>query len=372
MPLVLGESIEMRAEARYYGGGGLDGAAIAWDAEAARGLVPACGLRRVRLHAGVAARQIDSPRLMPARGSAPARRRDRPRDRRAARSARRACSKSMRPSPMSIADDPRELARDRGASRELLRRVAHATGVVRHRRGGRGRSRQPRSRRRADRHRVHRHERERALSRRRARQGHAALQGDEREDAGDLHDPHREPRPGVRGDGAHQRRARPSEYRVVHDAAMGWSRRAHAARRDCGQAALSRRRRREADDLLRCRAEPCGRVVRAPGPGRAAHGEAREVGDDDRRADRGVVSRGRSRRRRSLRDAARDAPASGEQGSAARARRGRGRSRDRQARRRARRHGHAESTGGRARRASDVRRRRSRAMASRSPVPRSR
>jgi uncharacterized protein YfaS (alpha-2-macroglobulin family) len=33
LPLVLGESIEMRAEAHYYGGGGLDGAAIAWDSK---------------------------------------------------------------------------------------------------------------------------------------------------------------------------------------------------------------------------------------------------------------------------------------------------------------------------------------------------
>ncbi len=33
LPLVLGESIEMRAEAHYYGGGGLDGAAITWDSK---------------------------------------------------------------------------------------------------------------------------------------------------------------------------------------------------------------------------------------------------------------------------------------------------------------------------------------------------
>ena len=35
-PLVLGESIEMRAEAKYYAGGGLAGAAIRWDAQLER------------------------------------------------------------------------------------------------------------------------------------------------------------------------------------------------------------------------------------------------------------------------------------------------------------------------------------------------
>src|SRR5262249_24620157 len=32
LPLVVGESIEMRTEARYYSGGGLDGAHVLWDA----------------------------------------------------------------------------------------------------------------------------------------------------------------------------------------------------------------------------------------------------------------------------------------------------------------------------------------------------
>ena len=50
VPLVLGESTEMRAEAHYYGGGGLDGANVEWAAK----LVPAAyrpSLRRLQLRA---------------------------------------------------------------------------------------------------------------------------------------------------------------------------------------------------------------------------------------------------------------------------------------------------------------------------------